>query len=78
MNWLNNEVDHVRPVSLFDVSKEQNLNGAFCWKNTHTHLKQNHQQKELNKLFLGYQKQFTRAYQFIKLMGKGHYEDFHR
>ena len=32
INWRNIEVDHVKPICMFDVSKD--LREAFCWKNT--------------------------------------------
>ena len=35
----------------FYVSKEEEWEGAFCWKNTQPLLKQDHQQKKLSKTF---------------------------
>jgi len=32
MNWSNIEIDHVKPISLFDVSKDEELKEAFNWK----------------------------------------------
>ena len=33
LNWNNFEIDHVQPICMFDVSKEEELKEAFCWKN---------------------------------------------
>ena len=32
MNWSNTEYDHVEPICLFDVSKDEELKEAFSWK----------------------------------------------
>ena len=34
MNWSNIESDHVKPITSFDVSNDEELNEAFNWKNT--------------------------------------------
>ena len=34
MNWSNTEVDHVKPIRMFDVSKDEELKEVFSWKNT--------------------------------------------
>ena len=34
MNWNNIEIDHVKPICMFDVSKDGELRKAFCWKST--------------------------------------------
>ena len=34
MNWSNIEVDHVKPICMFDVTKDEELKEAFNWKNT--------------------------------------------
>ena len=34
MNWQNVEIDHVKPICIFDVSKDEELKKAFSWKNT--------------------------------------------
>ena len=67
MNWSNIEIDHVKPVCIFDVSKDEELKEAFNWKNTQPLLKHNHQQKGVNFNFLDYQLQFVKAYQFLRL-----------
>ena len=65
MNWSNIEIDHVKPIYLFDISNNHELKEAFCWKNTQPLLEKNHQQKGLNFNFLDYQLQFIEAYQFL-------------
>ena len=67
MNWDNFEIDHVKAICLFDVSKEEKLKEAFNWKNTQPLLKHDHQKKGIKFNFLDYQLQFLKAYQFIKL-----------
>ena len=67
MNWSNIEIDHVKPICLFDVTKDEELREAFNWKNTQPLLKQDHLQKGIKFNFLDYQLQFIKAYQFIKL-----------
>ena len=67
MNWSNTQIDHVKPICMFDVSKEEELKEAFNWKNTLPLLKQDHQLKGIKFNFLDYQLQFVKAYQIIKL-----------
>ena len=43
MNWDNIEIDHVKPIYMFDVAEDDQLKEAFCWKNTQPILKQDHQ-----------------------------------
>ena len=45
MNWSNIEIDHVKPICTFDVSKNEELGETFNWKNTQLLLKEVHQQK---------------------------------
>ena len=52
MNWLNIEIDHVRPISSFDVSKDEELKEAFCWKNTQPWFKEIRSQKGIKYDFL--------------------------
>ena len=70
MNWSNIEIDHVKPICMFDVSKDEELKEAFSWKNTQPLLKHIHHQKVTKFDFLDYQLQFIKAYQFIKLNGQ--------
>ena len=44
MNWSNIEIDHVKEICLFDISKDEELREAFNWKNTQPLLKQDHRQ----------------------------------
>ena len=71
MNWSNTELDHVKPIRSFDLSKDEELREAFNWKNTQPLLKNDHQQKVTKFNFLDYQQQFIKAYQFIKLNEEG-------
>ena len=32
MNCSNIEIDHVKPICMFDVFKDEELRDAFCWK----------------------------------------------
>ena len=67
MNWSNIEIDHVKPIYMFDVTKDIELREAFNWKNTQPLLKQDHRQKGIKFNFLDYQLQFIKAYQFLKI-----------
>ena len=67
MNWSNIEVDHIKPICMFDVSHDEQLKEAFSWKNTQPLLKHDHRQKGTKFNFLDYQLQFVKAYQFLKL-----------
>ena len=78
MNWSNIEIDHVKPICMFDLSKDEELGEAFNWKNSQPLLKHDHQKKGKKFNFLDYQKQFIKAYPFIKLNQKGPNEDNHR
>ena len=78
MKWTNIEIDHVKPICLFDVSKDEKLREAFSWKNTQLLLKHDHQKRVIKFNFLDYQQQLIKAYQIIKLNEEGKNEDFHR
>ena len=67
MNWSNIEIDHVNPICMFDVTKNDELREAFNWKNTQPLIKHDHQQKGIKFNFLDYQLQFIKAYQFLRL-----------
>ena len=54
-NWSNIEFDHVKPICMFDVSKDEELKEAFSWKNTQPVLKHIHQQTGIKFNFLDYQ-----------------------
>ena len=67
MNWSNIEIDHVKPICLFNISDDEELKLAFNWKNTQPLLKEVHSQKGVKYNFLDYQLQFIKAYLFLKL-----------
>ena len=67
MTRNNIDIDLVEPICMFDVSKDDELKEAFCWKNTQQLLKQNHQHKGRKVNFLGYQLQFIKVYQVSKI-----------
>ena len=67
MNWSNIEIDHVKPICMFDLSNDEELKEVFDWKNTQPLLKEVHAHKGIKFNFLDYQLQFKKAYQFIKL-----------
>ena len=71
MDWRHIENDHVKPISSFDVSKDENLKEAFSWKNTRLFLEEIQKQKGIKYNFPDYQLQFTKAYQFLKLNEEG-------
>ena len=67
MNWQKIEIDHIKAISLFDVSEEEELKEAFNWRKTQPLLKQDHQKKGSKFIFLNYQLHFIKAYQFLKI-----------
>ena len=67
MNWSNIEIDHVKPICMFDVTKDDKLREAFGWKKTQPLLKHDHQQKGVKYNFPDYQLQFFKAYQILRL-----------
>ena len=77
MNWYNIEIDHIKPICMFDVSNDEELKKAFSWKNTQPLLKQDNRQKGRKFNFLDYQLQFIKAYQFIKLNEERFNEKIH-
>ena len=77
MNWSNIEIDHVKAICLFDLSKDEELKDAFNWKNTQSLLKKDHQLRGIKFNFLDYQLQFIKAYQFIKLNEERFNENIH-
>ena len=50
MTWDNIEIDHVKAICLFDVSKNEELTETFNWKNTQPLLKHDHRQKGQNSI----------------------------
>ena len=67
MNCKNIEIDHVRPVSSFDMSDDEQLKEAFNWRNTQPLLKEIHKQKGIKFNFLVYRLQSIKSYQFLRL-----------
>ena len=67
MTWDNIGIDHVRPISFFDISDNEQLKEAFNWRNTQPLLKEIHRQKGIKFNVLDNQNQFIKAYQFLKL-----------
>ena len=45
ITWGNREIGHVKPICMFDVTKDEELREAFSRKNTQPLLKHDHQQK---------------------------------
>ena len=62
VDWLNIEIDHVKPILSFDVSNDEELKEAFNWKETKPLLKQAHLPKGTNIFFFEYRVQFFQAY----------------
>ena len=52
MNWTNIEIDHVRPISSFDKSDDEQSKEAFNWKDTQPLLKHDNHQKVIKFNFL--------------------------
>ena len=78
MKWFFIEIDHVKPICMIDVSKDEKSREAFSWKNTQPLLKEVHSQKSIEFSFLDLQLQFIRAYQYLELNDqKGLNEDLH-
>ena len=77
MTWNNIQIDHVKPICSFDVTKDEELTEAFNWRNTQPLLKEVHSHKGIKFNFLDYQLQFIKAYQFIKLNEERFNENIH-
>ena len=56
-NWTNIKIDHLRPICMFDLSNDEELQETFCGKNTQPLLKEVHQHKGTKFTFLDYQLQ---------------------
>ena len=70
MNWQNIHVDHVRAISSFDVSKEDELFKAFNWRNCQPLLKEDNLKKGSRYSEEEYKLQFIKAEEFLKLNGE--------
>ena len=64
-------------MCIFDVTKDEELNEAFNWRNTQPLLEQDHLQKGNKFNFIDYQLQFIKAYQFIKVNEERFNENIH-
>ena len=71
MTWDNIEIDHIRPISSFDISDDEQLIEAFNRRNTQPLLKEIHQKKGIKYNFLDYRLQFIKSYQFFKINEEG-------
>ena len=67
LNWSNKDVDHVKSVCLFDISKDEEIRECFNWKNNQPSLKQDHQHKGTHINILVYWLQFIKTYHFFKI-----------
>ena len=52
MDWSNIEIDHIKPICMFDERKDDELRQAFNWKTTQPSLKHDHQTKGIKFNFL--------------------------
>ena len=77
-NWSNKDIDHVKPICIFNVSTNDELKEAFNWINTHPLLKNDHQLTGTKFKFLDYQLQIIKAYQFSKLNEEGISKNLHQ
>ena len=64
VDWTSIEIDHVKAIRFFDVSRDEELKEAFSWKNTQPLLKHEHQRKGIKYTFLHYQLQLLRLINF--------------
>ena len=64
MNFNNIHIDHVKPISSFDVTKEEELLEAFNWRNTQPLLKQDNLRKSDKFNERDYNNQFIKAREF--------------
>ena len=67
MDFSNIHIDHVKPISSFDISNEDELLEAFNWKNTQPLLKQDNLKKHTKFNEENYASQFRKAREFLNL-----------
>ena len=77
MNWNILEIDLVKLICTFNISKDVELKDPFNWKNNQPLLKEIQSQKSTKFIFPDYQLQFIIAYQLFKQNEEGYNEDFH-
>ena len=68
-NWSTNDFDHVKPLCLFNVSKDD-LKEALTWKRTQPLIKKTSTQGT-GFCFIDSRSQFIKTYQFIKIKEEG-------
>ena len=64
-------IDHVKPISSFDISNDNELLEAFNWRNTQPLLKQDNRRKSNKFNEKDYNNQFIKARQLIKVLVSG-------
>ena len=64
MNFNNIHIDHVKPISSFDISNDNELLEAFNWRNTQPLLKQDNLRKSNKFNEKDYNNQFIKAREF--------------
>ena len=64
MNWNNIHVDHVKPISSFKISNDNELLEAFNWRNTQPLLKIDNLKKSKKYNESDYNNQFKKAREF--------------
>ena len=64
MIFNNIHIDHVKPISSFDISNDNELLEAFNWRNTQPLLKQDNLRKSAKFNEKDYAKQFKKAREF--------------
>ena len=64
MNFNNIHIDHVKPISSFDISNDNELLEAFNWRNTQPLLKQDNLRKSNKVNEEDYNNQFKKAREF--------------
>ena len=67
MNWSNIDIDHVKSISSFDVTYDEEFKEAFIWINTQPLLKEIHSRKGTKPSFLEGRLQIIKSYHFLKL-----------
>ena len=78
MNWSNIGIDHVKPNSSFDVTKDKQFRKAFNWTKTQPLLKQVHQHKGTKFDFFTFELQIVKADQFLKLNEEEKFQRLHQ
>ena len=78
MNWSKIEIDHVKPICMFDISNHEELGECFNWKKHSAVVKRYTSTGGRTFNFVDYQQQFIKAYQFLKLNEEGYNEGIHQ